>query len=68
MLLPVIARSPCDEAIHAAAKEEWIASSQGLLAMTAVETACLYGGGGFVIGFFCAKAATVEVPIGPCSS
>ena len=27
-----------------------------------------YGGGTFVIGFFCANAATVEVPIGPFSS
>jgi len=27
-----------------------------------------YGGGGFAIGFFCASAATVDVPIGPCSS
>jgi hypothetical protein len=27
-----------------------------------------YGGGCFAIGFFCANAATVEVPIRPCSS
>ena len=27
-----------------------------------------YGGGGFAIGLRCARAATVDVPIGPCSS
>ncbi len=27
-----------------------------------------YGGGGFAIGLRCASAATVAVPIGPCSS
>jgi hypothetical protein len=35
-----------------------------LLAMT-VPT---YGGGGFAIGLRCASAATVDVPIRPCSS
>ncbi len=29
---------------------------------------CLYGGGTVVIGLRCASAATVAVPIGPCSS
>ena len=37
------------------------------LAMTGFKTES-YGGGGFAIGFFCASAATVDVPIGPCSS
>ena len=54
------------EAIHRPAKKVWIASSLSLLAMTPGVYA--YGGGTFVIGFFCASAATVEVPIGPFSS
>jgi hypothetical protein len=51
------------------AEENWIASSQGLLAMTAhVEPAPTSRWIGLGIGLRCASAATVDVPIASRSS
>jgi hypothetical protein len=66
-MLPFVIASEAKQSI-VRRKESWIASSQELLAMTALRRSVYRGGGGATIGFFCASAATVDVPIGPCSS